>query len=45
MVDKKLNWYVRKIPKLDPTLKPLISDNQWNVVTSISEGKKMMDSS
>lgn len=42
--DKKLEQVFPKIPKLDQPLKPLISDNQWNVVTSISEGKKMMDS-
>ena len=42
--DKKLELVFPKITKLDQPLKPLFSDDQWRMVTSISEGKKMMDS-
>ena len=42
--DKKLQQIFPKIPKLEQPLKPLISENLWNLVSSISEGKKMMDS-
>ncbi|MCK0192219.1 SET domain-containing protein [Arenibacter sp. F20364] len=42
--DKKLQQLFPKIPKLEQPLKPLISENLWNLVISISEGKKMMDS-
>jgi len=41
--DKKLELVIVLKSRSGPSLKkPLISDNQWNVVTSISEGKKMM---
>tara|TARA_R100001369_G_scaffold90323_1_gene129164 strand:+ start:680 stop:1267 length:588 start_codon:yes stop_codon:yes gene_type:complete len=42
--DKKLQHVFPKIPKLDQPLKPLITENLWNLISSISEGKKMMDS-
>ena len=42
--DKKLQLVFPKIPKLDQPLKPLFSENLWNLVSSISEGKKTMDS-
>lgn len=42
--DKKLQQVFPKILQLDQPLKPLISENLWNLVSSISEGKIMMDS-
>ncbi|MCK0144520.1 SET domain-containing protein [Arenibacter sp. F26102] len=42
--DKKLEFVFPKIPKLDQPLKSLFSNDQWKLITSISEGKKMMDS-
>jgi hypothetical protein len=42
--DKKLEQVFPKIPKLDQPLKPLISEDLWNLINSISQGKKMMDS-
>jgi len=42
--DKKLQQVFPKIPQLNQPLKPLISENLWNLVSSISEGKIMMDS-
>jgi hypothetical protein len=42
--DKKLEQVFPKIPKLDQPLKPLISEDLWKLVSSISQGKIMMDS-
>lgn len=42
--DKKLQLVFPKIPNLDQPLKPLFSENLWNLISAIAEGKKMMDS-
>ncbi len=42
--DKKLQLVFPKIPKLEQPLKPLITENIWNLVRAISEGEKIMDS-